>query len=309
MEFNHYSVMLGECIEGLAIKPDGIYVDATAGGGGHSEQIAKRLTTGHLIAIDRDEEAVKTAGERLLKYPCAKVYHDRFSRMAQLLTELNINGVDGILIDCGVSSHQLDETGRGFSYKNEAEVDMRMDQSRGLSAREVINTYKKEDLARIFFEYGEERFSRRIADAICDIRAKREIKTTTELADIIKNAMPAAARSEKGHPAKRCFQALRIEVNDELGELAAGLEAGWQKLNHGGRMVILTFHSLEDRMTKRFYKDKITDCICPPEFPICVCNHRAEGHLITKKPMLPSQNELDENPRSASAKLRIIEKL
>ncbi len=309
MEFNHYSVMLDECIEGLAIKPDGIYVDATVGGGGHSEQIAKHLTTGRLIAIDRDEEAVKAAGERLSKYPSAKVYHDRFSRMADLLSELGINGVDGILIDCGVSSHQLDETGRGFSYKNEAEVDMRMDQSRGLSAREVINTYKQKELERIFFEYGEERYSRRIAEAICEIRAKREIKTTTELADIIKNAMPAAARSEKGHPAKRCFQALRIEVNDELGELAAGMEAGWQKLNQGGRMVILTFHSLEDRMTKRFYKDKITDCICPPEFPICVCNHRAEGRLLTKKPMLPSQEELVENPRSSSAKLRIIERI
>ena len=309
MEFNHYSVMLDECIEGLAIKPDGIYVDATVGGGGHSEQIAKHLTTGRLIAIDRDEEAVKAAGERLSKYPSAKVYHDRFSRMAGLLSELGINGVDGVLIDCGVSSHQLDEKGRGFSYKNEAEVDMRMDQSRGLSAREVINTYKQKELERIFFEYGEERYSRRIAEAICEIRAKREIKTTTELADIIKNAMPAAARSEKGHPAKRCFQALRIEVNDELGELAAGMEAGWQKLNQGGRMVILTFHSLEDRMTKRFYKDKITDCICPPEFPICVCNHRAEGRLLTKKPMLPSQEELVENPRSSSAKLRIIERI
>jgi len=309
MEFNHYSVMLEECIEGLAIKPEGIYVDATAGGGGHSEQIAKRLTTGRLIAIDRDEEAVKAAGERLSKYTCAKVYHDRFSRMAGLLSELEIDDVDGILIDCGVSSHQLDEIGRGFSYKNEAEADMRMDQSRGLSAREVVNNYKKEDLERIFFEYGEERYSKWIASAICVSRAKREIKTTTELADIIKNAMPAAARSEKGHPAKRCFQALRIEVNDELGELAAGMEAGWQKLNHGGRMVIVTFHSLEDRLAKRFYKDKIIDCICPPQFPICVCSHRAEGRLITKKPMLPSQEELDVNPRSASAKLRIIERL
>lgn len=301
--------MLDECIEGLAIRPDGIYVDATAGGGGHSEQIAKRLTAGRLIAIDRDKEAVKTAGERLSKYPGAKVYHDRFSRMADLLSELGINGVDGILIDCGVSSHQLDETGRGFSYKNEAEVDMRMDQSRGLSAREVVNTYQYKELERIFFEYGEERYSKKIAAAICDIRAKREIKTTTELADIIKNAMPAAARSEKGHPAKRCFQALRIEVNDELGELAAGMEAGWQKLNHGGRMVILTFHSLEDRLAKRFYRDKVTGCVCPPEFPICVCGHRAEGWLITKKPKLPSQKELGENPRSQSAKLRIIEKL
>ena len=301
--------MLDECIEGLAIKPEGIYVDATTGGGGHSEQIAKRLTAGRLIAIDRDEEAVKAAGERLSKYTCAKVYHDRFSRMAELLSELEIEEVNGILIDCGVSSHQLDEIGRGFSYKNEAEVDMRMDQSRGLSAREVVNNYKKEDLERIFFEYGEERYSKWIAAAICASRAKREIKTTTELADIIKNAMPAAARSEKGHPAKRCFQALRIEVNDELGELAAGMEAGWKKLNHGGRMVILTFHSLEDRMTKRFYKDKIIDCICPPQFPICVCDHRAEGRLITKKPMLPSQKELAENLRSASAKLRIIEKL
>lgn len=308
MEFSHYSVMLAECIEGLAIKPDGIYVDGTAGGGGHSEAIAKRLISGRLVAIDRDEEAVAATGKRLAPYPQAEVIHGCFGQMGTILADLGIEGVDGIMLDLGISSHQVDEAGRGFSYKEEAEVDMRMDQKRGKSAREVVNTYSQQELTRIFYEYGEERFSKPIAAAICAYRQSREIITTTELADIIKNAMPAAARSEKGNPAKRCFQALRIEVNDELGELAAGLEAGWNTLNSGGRMVVLTFHSLEDRITKRFFKEKTTGCICPPEFPVCVCNHREQGKLINHKPIVAGEEEMKQNSRSASAKLRIIEK-
>lgn len=308
MEFSHRSVMAAESIELLAVRPGGTYVDATAGGGGHSELIAMKLTGGRLIAIDRDSEAVEAAGRRLAPYGCARVVQGCFGRMEEILSGLGIEGADGILFDLGVSSHQFDEAGRGFSYRQEAEVDMRMDQKRGMSARQVVNTYTKEDLTRIFYEYGEERYSRAIAGAICARRAEKEIVTTTELAQIIKNAIPAKARSGGGHPAKRCFQALRIEVNDELGELAEGLKAGWKCLNKGGRMAVISFHSLEDRMVKRFFKDKVTDCICPPEFPVCVCGHRAEGRLITAKPVLPSAEEIAANPRSSSAKLRVIER-
>ncbi len=312
MEFSHRSVLLLPAVEGLAVRADGVYVDGTAGGGGHSYEIAKRLTAGgRLIAIDRDAEAVEAAKERLREFgDRVIVVRDCFGRMDKVLSDLAITGVDGILLDLGVSSHQFDDAERGFSYKNEARVDMRMDNTRGISACEVVNTYPRQELTRIFYEYGEEKFSARIAQRICAARAEKEIVTTTELAQIIKDAIPAAARSsEKGHPAKRCFQALRIEVNDELGELARGLEVGWSCLHKGGRMSVITFHSLEDRAVKRFNKEKITACICPKEFPVCVCGHRAEGRLITAKPIVPDDSELRENPRSASAKLRVIEKI
>ncbi|MBQ3140850.1 MAG: 16S rRNA (cytosine(1402)-N(4))-methyltransferase RsmH [Clostridia bacterium] len=308
-EFSHYSVMLSECIEGLAIRPDGVYVDGTAGGGGHSEQIAKRLDGGRLICFDRDPEAVAAVTGRLAPYEGITVVNERFSEMSRELQALGIQEVNGILLDLGVSSHQLDTDQRGFSYKNEAELDMRMNQKQGKTAQEVVNTYSQEQLTKLFYEYGEERYSRQIAQAICTERERGRMCTTTQLADIIKNAMPIKARSEKGHPAKRCFQALRIEVNGELDELATALQRGWELLADGGRMVILTFHSLEDRMVKQFYKEKTIGCICPKEFPVCVCNHKPEGTLITKKPMLPTREELEVNSRSQSAKLRIIEKI
>lgn len=308
-EFTHYSVMLAECMEGLRIVPDGVYVDGTAGGGGHSEAIAKRLNGGRLICFDRDPEAVEAVTKRLASYQGITVLNRRFSEMRDCLNEIGIQSVNGILLDLGVSSHQLDTDQRGFSYKNEAQLDMRMNQKQGKTAQEIVNTYSKEALTRLFYEYGEERYSPQIAQAICAERECGRICTTTQLAEIIKNAMPIKARSEKGHPAKRCFQALRIEVNGELEELATGLRDGWELLGEGGRMVILTFHSLEDRMVKQFYKDKTTGCICPKEFPVCVCNHREEGVLITKKPLLPTQEECAVNSRSQSAKLRVIEKL
>jgi len=307
--FSHTSVMLYEAVDGLAIKPGGIYVDGTAGGGGHSLEIAKRLTGGRLIAIDRDSEAVKAAGERLKEYPNATVVKGCYSSVRDLLDGLGIDKIDGMLLDLGVSSYQLDTAGRGFSYTKEAELDMRMDKSGGITASDVVNTYSREALAKIFFDYGEERYANRIAFEICKERERGPIRTTTELAEIIKNAMPAAARSEKGHPAKRCFQALRIEVNNELGELREGLESAFDLLKPGGRLAVITFHSLEDRMVKNFFRDKATGCICPKDFPICVCGHKPEAQVITRKAVLPSKEEQQANPRSKSAKLRIAEKL
>lgn len=307
--FVHASVMLNEAIEGLAIKPSGIYVDGTAGGGGHSIEIAKRLIGGRLIAIDRDQEAINAASEKLHDYPNASVIKGCYSAVRELLDGLGIDGIDGMLLDLGVSSFQLDTAGRGFSYTKEAELDMRMDKSGGITAGDVVNTYKRDTLAKIFFDYGEERFSNRIAFAICKERERGPIKTTIELAEIIKNAMPAASRSEKGHPAKRCFQALRIEVNNELGELREGLEAAFGLLKPEGRLVVITFHSLEDRLVKNFFRDKATGCICPKDCPVCICGHQPEALVITRKPMLPSEEEQEANPRSKSAKLRICEKL
>ena len=308
MEFSHRSVLLEETIESLAIKPNGIYIDGTAGGAGHSKEIAKRLTTGRLIAVDKDPDAIQVATERLSPFECAQVVQNDFRNIKSIAAGLGIEKVDGILLDLGVSSHQLDEAQRGFSYHNEAPLDMRMSQS-GMSARDVVNSYAERDIARILRDYGEEKFAAKIARAITERRARQPIETTTELADIIKNAIPAAARREGGHPAKRSFQAIRIEVNGELTALECALDDAFDLLNIGGRLAIITFHSLEDRMCKRRYAAFTEGCTCPPEFPVCVCGKTPRGKLISKKPIIAGEQELAENNRSRSAKLRTIEKL
>ena len=307
MEFNHIPVLLEETIASLNIKPDGIYVDGTAGGGGHSEQIARRLTTGRLIAIDQDPDALQAAGNRLAKYPQAMVVEGNFCNIPSILKELQVEKVDGILLDIGVSSHQLDEAERGFSYRMDAPLDMRMSKE-GVSAKDLVNTLPEAELARILFEYGEEKFSRKIAAAIVREREKKEIVTTGELTEIVSKAMPAASRREK-HPCKRTFQALRIAVNEELDVLSQGIDAAFDLLNPGGRLVILTFHSLEDRMVKQKFAAFAQGCTCPPDFPVCVCGKKPRAKLITRKPMLPSDEELAVNSRSKSAKLRILEKI
>lgn len=307
MEFEHISVLLSECLDGLAIKPDGVYVDGTAGGAGHSAQIAKRLTTGRLFALDQDPDAVKTASARLAEYPCAKVIQTNFRFMDAVLAEQGVAGVDGVLLDLGVSSHQLDEGDRGFSYQQDAPLDMRMSQS-GFSARDLVNTYSADELTRILRDYGEERFARNIAAQIVKARETAPINTTFELAEIIKRSMPAAARRDK-NPCKRSFQAIRIAVNGELDALEQGLDAAFQVLNPGGRLVIITFHSLEDRMVKQKYAQWCQGCTCPPDFPVCVCGNQPKAKLVNRKPILASQEELQRNKRSHSAKLRILEKL
>lgn len=308
MEFSHRSVLLDETIEGLAIKPNGVYIDGTAGGAGHSREIARRLTTGRLIAVDKDPDAVKTASERLAQFETAQVVQNDFRNIKAVAAELGITGADGILLDLGVSSHQLDEAERGFSYHNDAVLDMRMSQS-GMSARDVVNSYSERDITRILRDYGEEKFASRIARAIIERRADRPIETTVELADIIKNAIPAAARRDGGHPAKRSFQAIRIEVNGELTALETALDDAFDLLNVGGRLAIITFHSLEDRMCKRSFAAFAQGCTCPADFPVCVCGKTPRGRLISKKPIVAGEKELAENNRSRSAKLRIIEKL
>lgn len=307
MEFQHKSVMLYECIDGLAIDPDGIYVDGTAGGAGHSKEIAKRLTNGRLYALDQDPDAILTATERLAPYPQAKVIQTNFRQMSFVLENEGISGVDGVLLDLGVSSHQLDQRERGFSYQGDAPLDMRMSQS-GLSARDVVNTYSVEELTRILRDYGEEKFAYRIAQNIVKQREQKPIERTMELAEIIKSSMPAAARREK-NPCKRSFQAIRIAVNEELDVLEEGLEAAFSILNPGGRLVVLTFHSLEDRIVKQKFAGWCKGCICPPDFPQCVCGKKPQAKLINRKPILASAEELEENHRSKSAKLRILEKL
>ena len=308
MEFSHVSVLLDETIESLNIKPDGIYIDGTAGGAGHSREIAKRLTTGRLIAVDKDPDAIAVATERLSPYPCAMVVQNDFRNIKAIAAELGIEKVDGILLDLGVSSHQLDEVERGFSYHNDAPLDMRMAQA-GMSARDVVNTYSEKDLARILRDYGEEKFAFKIAAAIVAKRAKEPIETTLQLAEIVKNAIPAAARREGGHPAKRSFQAIRIEVNGELTALECALDDAFELLSVGGRLSIITFHSLEDRMCKRRYAAFCEGCTCPPEFPVCVCGKTPRGKLLNRKPIVAGETELAENNRSRSAKLRTIEKL
>lgn len=308
MEFSHRSVLLEETIEGLAIKPNGIYIDGTAGGAGHSGEIARRLTGGRLIAVDKDPDAIQVVTERLSPFDCVTVVQNDFRNIRAIASELGITRVDGILLDLGVSSHQLDEASRGFSYHNDAPLDMRMSQS-GMSARDVVNGYTERDLTRILRDYGEEKFAPRIARAIAERRAVQPIETTAELADIIKNAIPAAARREGGHPAKRSFQAIRIEVNGELTALECALDDAFDLLNVGGRLAIITFHSLEDRMCKRRFASFTEGCTCPPEFPVCVCGKTPRGRLICKKPIVAGEKELAENNRSRSAKLRIIEKL
>ena len=303
MEFKHVSVLLKECIEILNIKENGIYFDCTAGGAGHSLEIAKRLKSGRLIALDRDPDAVKIAGERLAGYP-AKVIKSNFDRIDQVAEELGITKADGILLDLGVSSFQLDNGGRGFSYRKESGLDMRMSKE-GISAADIVNTYSGNELCNIFRGYGEEKFAYQIANAIVAKRRTEKIETTFQLADIISSAVPAAARRQ-GHPARRCFQALRIAVNGELDALAAVLDKAFELLDRNGVLVIITFHSLEDRMVKQKFKEYCTGCICPPDVPVCVCGRTPRGRLANKKPIEPGEKELNENPRSRSAKLRAI---
>lgn len=306
MEFSHYPVMLNECMEGLHIREDGIYVDGTAGGGGHSSEIAKRLTTGRLFSLDQDPDAVKAAGERLRPYPQAQVIRTNFKDMTDALLGVCVRKVDGVLLDLGVSSYQLDTAERGFSYQQDAPLDMRMSQS-GLSARDVVNTYSVDELTRILREYGEEKFAYNIAKSIVRHRETSPIETTFQLAEIIKASVPAASRREK-NPCKRSFQAIRIAVNSELDVLSQGIDAAFDLLNIGGRLVIITFHSLEDRMVKQKFAELCKGCICPPEFPVCVCHNEPKAKLVNRKPILPSREELDTNRRSQSAKLRILEK-
>lgn len=309
-EFHHISVLLNECLEGLNIKPDGIYLDGTLGGAGHSSQIAKRLTTGRLIGIDRDPVALKAAGKRLEPYKNnVTLVHSNFCEMAQVLKELGISGVDGILLDLGVSSPQLDDGQRGFSYMVDAPLDMRMNNEDSLTAHTVVNTWPQEELKRILYTYGEERYAPQIAAAICRRREEKTIDTTLELVDVIRGAMPPAALREKQHPAKRSFQAIRIAVNDELGSVERVLEDAIDLLNPGGRLAIITFHSLEDRIVKTAMADAAKGCTCPPNFPVCVCGKKPKVKLISRKPITASDVELEENPRSRSAKLRVCERL
>lgn len=309
-EFHHVSVLLEECIQALSIKPDGTYVDGTLGGAGHSSQIVQRLTTGRLIGIDRDPKALKAASERLAPYSDrVTLVHSNFSRVDQVLDELGINGVDGILLDLGVSSPQLDEAERGFSYMADAPLDMRMNSQDTLTAYEVVNLWPREELRRILYEYGEERYAPQIASAIDRRRAERPIETTLELVDVIRSAMPPQALREKQHPAKRSFQAIRIAVNDELGAVSRVMDAAISKLNSGGRLAIITFHSLEDRIVKNAMASAAKGCTCPPEFPVCVCGKTPKVKLVSKKPIVSSEEELQRNPRARSAKLRVCEKI
>ena len=309
-QFHHISVLLQECLEGLNIRPDGIYVDGTLGGAGHSSQIAKRLTTGRLIGIDRDTVALRAAGERLEEFgDRITLVHSNFSEIAKVLEEQNLQGVDGILLDLGVSSPQLDDAGRGFSYMADAPLDMRMNREDTLSAYDVVNGWPQDELRRILFDYGEERYAPRIAEAICRYREAHPVNTTLELVDVIRSAMPAAALREKQHPAKRSFQAIRIAVNDELGSVEKVMRDAIPCLNPGGRLAVITFHSLEDRIVKNAMAEAAKGCTCPPNFPVCVCGNKPQVKLVTRKPITASNEELEINPRSRSAKLRVCEKL
>ena len=309
-EFHHVSVLLQECIDGLNIRPDGIYVDGTLGGAGHSSQIAARLTTGRLIGIDRDPVALKAAGERLKPFgDRVTLVHSNFCEIATVLRDLGISGVDGILMDLGVSSPQLDDAERGFSYMADAPLDMRMNGEDHMTARDVVNSWSYEELRRILYDYGEERYAPQIASAICRRREVSPIETTLELVDIIRSAMPPAALREKQHPAKRSFQAIRIAVNDELGSVEKVMVDAIPCLNPGGRLAIITFHSLEDRIVKNGMANAAKGCTCPPNFPVCVCGNKPKVKLISRKPIVASDEELEVNPRSRSAKLRVCEKL
>ena len=307
--YGHKSVLLDECLDALAIKPDGIYLDGTLGRAGHSLEIVRRLSTGRLIALDRDETALAAARERLADYmDRVTLVHSNFSRLGEVLDDLGIHKVDGMLFDLGVSSPQLDEAERGFSYQNDAPLDMRMDRTADYTARELVNTASYEELRRILFDFGEERYAPAIAKAICRAREEKTIETTLELAQLIRGAMPAAALREKQHPAKRSFQAIRIAVNDELGELPPMVRSAERHLNVGGRLAVITFHSLEDRIIKKEMQALATGCTCPPNFPVCVCGNKPKLKLITRKPIVSGEEELAENPRARSAKLRVAEK-
>ena len=308
MEFHHISVLLNECIDNLNIRPDGIYVDGTMGGGGHSLGIAKRLTTGRLICIDQDPNAHEAAGKRLAEYKDRITFvRDNFGNIKSILDSLEIEKIDGMLLDIGVSSHQLDEAERGFSYQQDAPLDMRMNPDRPFSAYDVVNGYDEDELDRVIFTYGEERWARRIAQFIVKEREAKPIETTGELVDIIKKAVPKGARKDGPHPAKRTFQAIRIEVNGELEVLQRAIDDVAARLAVGGRLCIITFHSLEDRIVKEAFRKQENPCIWPPQFPVCVCGKKPLGRVITRKPILPSKEELEENPRSRSAKLRVLE--
>ena len=308
MEFKHEPVLLEETINGLNIKPNGIYVDGTLGGAGHSKKILKQLSSkGLLVGIDRDEEALKAAKENLKEFENVKYIHGNHDEITEILESLDIKEVDGILLDLGVSSYQLDERNRGFSYLGNNELDMRMDKTQPLTAKKVVNTYSEEELANIIYEYGEERFSRQIARKICEYRKNKEIETTEELVNIIEKSMPAFAKKD-GHPAKRTFQAIRIEVNDEIKPLYNTVRNCIKLLKPGGRLCIITFHSLEDRAVKNAYIDAQGKCTCPKDLPYCVCGAISEGKIINKKPIIATEKEQEENSRTKSAKLRIFEK-
>ena len=309
MEFTHKPVLLDECIEALNIRPDGVYVDGTLGRAGHSREIARRLTTGRLICIDRDMAAIEAARERLGPWmEHVTLVHSNFSELGAVLQSVGVSGADGMLFDLGVSSPQLDDAARGFSYMQDAPLDMRMDVSAPLNAREVVNSWSYEELRRILFDYGEERYAPAIAKAIVRAREQKPIETTLELVDVIRSAMPAAALREKQHPAKRSFQAIRIAVNGELDALPPMLKSAVDALNPGGRLAVITFHSLEDRIVKRAMQDMARGCTCPPEFPVCVCGKHPRIKILTRKPIVSAAAELEENPRARSAKLRVAEK-
>lgn len=308
--FTHRPVLLDECIESLNIRPDGIYVDGTLGRAGHSREIAKRLTTGRLICVDRDDAALDAARTRLADWmDRVTLVHSNFDRIDGILRDLGLPGVDGMLFDLGVSSPQLDDGSRGFSYMTDAPLDMRMDRSEGLTAADVVNGYSQEELRRILVQYGEERCANQIASAVVRRREERPIKTTLELVDIIRSAMPAKALREKQHPAKRTFQAIRIAVNDELASVERMIRSAVPRLNREGRLAVITFHSLEDRIVKTGMAEFARGCTCPPDFPVCVCGKTPDVKLVNKKPILPSAQEIEENPRARSAKLRVCEKL
>jgi 16S rRNA (cytosine1402-N4)-methyltransferase len=308
--FTHRPVLLRECVDGLNIRPDGVYLDGTLGRAGHSAEIAKRLAAGRLICIDRDEAALTAARDKLAPWlDRVTLVHGNFSDLDAILDRLGVPGVDGMLFDLGVSSPQLDDGTRGFSYMADAPLDMRMDRSEALTAATVVNTWPREELRRILYQYGEERYAPQIAAAIAARRADKPIETTLELVDIIKGAMPAKALKEKQHPAKRSFQAIRIAVNDELGAVERMLRAAVPRLNRGGRLAVISFHSLEDRIVKLALADFARGCTCPPDFPVCVCGKQPQIRLVNKKPILATPEELEENPRARSAKLRIAEKL
>lgn len=308
LEFHHKPVLFRETIEALNIRPDSVMIDGTMGGGGHSEAILQRLKTGKLLSIDQDPDAIRAAGERLSQYPNSIIVRGNFCRMDELAREQRIDRVDGILLDIGVSSHQLDTQSRGFSYHFDAPLDMRMSQE-GISAAELVNSLSQQELTEIILRYGEDKNAGRIAGGICRAREEAPIETTGQLAEIVKQSVPAAVRREQGHPARKTFQALRIAVNAELDRLREGLEAGFSILKPGGRLAVITFHSLEDRIVKQQMNQWCQGCICPKDFPVCVCGRKPKGRLVYKKGIAPSAQEVEENPRARSARLRVIEKL
>ena len=309
-QFTHRPVLLDECIEGLNIRPEGVYLDGTLGRAGHSREIARRLTTGRLICVDRDDVALEAARERLAPWmDKVTLVHSNFDQVDGILDGLALPGVDGMLFDLGVASPQLDDGARGFSYMADAPLDMRMDRSEGLTAADVVNGWPQEELKRILFQYGEERYAPQIAAAIARRREERPIETTLELVEVIKSAMPARALKEKQHPAKRTFQAIRIAVNDELASVERMLQRAVPRLNKGGRLAVITFHSLEDRIVKTGMASFARGCVCPPDFPVCVCGRTPDIRLVSRKPILPTPQEIEENPRARSAKLRVAEKL